>query len=147
MLPNLLFYAVSVHHHRVRTAITDGLSAYNNVGRNVFREGRSGLNHGATSHTCLRIFNDTGTENDIIFDVTVAGYLRSIAENAVVTHDGIVGDMGTFHQEITVSDDRFTAFMRCTIDDYVLSYDVIIADNKLTLLATEVEILRQGSEN
>ena len=65
----------------------------------------------------------------------------------MVSHNSIMRDMGSFHEEIAVTDDGFTARMRCAVNDYILSNDVIVANDEFTLLPTEVEILRYSSKH
>ena len=65
----------------------------------------------------------------------------------MISHNSIMRDMGSFHEEIAVTDDGFTARMRCAVNDYILSNDVIVANDEFTLLPTEVEILRYSSKH
>ena len=55
--------------------------------------------------------------------------------------------MGTFHQHIVIADNRLSTSMRGTIDDHILTDDVVVADDTLRLLATELEVLRQGTDD
>ena len=55
--------------------------------------------------------------------------------------------MNAFHEEVAVADDGFAAFMRGTVNDYVLTNDVIVADDELTLFAAEIEILWQCAQD
>ena len=79
--------------------------------------------------------------------LAIAGNLRAIAKDAPIAHFCVVGDMGTLHEHIIVADDRLPASMRGTVDDDILTDDIVIANDALRFLATELEVLRQCADN
>ena len=147
VLEHLVADAIGAAHGGVDAAEGDGRSTGNDVGRDVLGEGCSGLNHGSFADACGGIFDDATGVDDAVGDVTVAGNLRSIAEDALVAHHRIVRDVGAFHEEIVVADDGLPTGVGGAVDDDVLANDVIVADDELGLLTTEVEVLRQGSDD
>ena len=144
---NLLVDLGIVHHRRVGTAILHRVTACNDVGRHVVREGRTCLNQREVSGTGVGILNGTRGEDDTIADLAVAGNLRTIAEHAVVAHHRIVADVGSFEQEVMATDLRHAVAVGTTVDDDILADDVVVADLHIRLSATEVEVLRQGSDD
>ena len=111
------------------------------------REGRTSLNQREVSGTGVGILDGTRGEDDTIADLAVAGDLRTIAEHAVVAHHRIVADMGAFKQEVMAADLRHAVAVGTTVDNDILADDVVVADLHIRLGATEVEVLRQGSDD
>ena len=144
---NLLVDLGIVHHRRVGTAILHRITTSNDVGRHVVREGRACLNQREVSGTGVGILNGTRGEDDTIADLAVAGNLRTITEHAVVAHHRIVADVGSFEQEVMATDLRHAVAVGTTVDDDILADDVVVADLHIRLSATEVEVLRQGSDD
>lgn len=146
MLQRLLVDAMLTGHLHVNTAELDMLGA-DDVGRHVLGERGTGLNHSAAAYTGLGILDDAGREDDAILDEAVAGNLRTIAENTAVAHLGVVADMGTFHEHVVVAENGLAATMGGTVDDDILADDVVVAQDTLRLLATELKVLRQGADD
>ena len=65
----------------------------------------------------------------------------------MVTHFGIVTDMCTLKQEVIVANDGLAVTLRTTIDDHVLTDDVVVTNDNIRFLTTEIEVLRQGSND
>ena len=79
--------------------------------------------------------------------MAVASNLRAIAEDAAVAHHGVVTDVSTLHEHVVVADDGLSATVGGTIDNDVLTNDVVVANDALRLLTTEVEVLWQGTNH
>ena len=65
----------------------------------------------------------------------------------MIAYDGIVADMSSFEQEIVIADNGAAITIGTTVDDDILTDDIIITNLHIRLLATEIEILRQGSNH
>ena len=63
----------------------------------------------------------------------------------MIAYDGIVADMSSFEQEIVIADNGAAITIGTTVDDDILTDDIIITYLHIRLLTTEIEILRQGS--
>jgi len=142
----LLVDTMLARHLHIDTTILDMLGTYD-IRRNVLRERRTSLDHRTLSHARLGILDDAGREDDTILDDAVACYLRAIAEDAAIAHLRVVRDVGTLHQHVVVAENGLTTSVRSAVDDDVLADDVTITDNALRLLATELKVLRQGSDD
>jgi hypothetical protein len=53
--------------------------------------------------------------------------------------------MSTLHQHIIIADDSLATSMSGTVHHYILTENIIVADNAFRLLAMKLEILRQGT--
>ena len=144
---NLLVNLGIVHHRRVRSAILHRITTGNDVGRNIVREGGTCLNQREISSTGVGILNGTRGEDDSIADLAVAGNFRTITEHAVRSHHRIVADMGSFEQEVMVADLRHTAAVGTTVDDNILTDDIVITNLHIRFSTSEAEVLRQGSDD
>ena len=91
--------------------------------------------------------DDARRENYVVGNLAIACYLRTIAEYAAVAHLRVVADVHAFHKEIVRPDDGLATTMGSTVDNNILSDDVIVADNTLAFFANEVEILWQCANN
>ena len=80
-------------------------------------------------------------------DFAVAGNLRTVAEHAVVAHNGVVADVRAFEQEVVIADLRHTIAVRTAVDDHILADHIVVANLDIRLLTTEVEILWQGGDD
>ena len=85
----------------------------------------------------------TRREDDTIAYLAVARDFSSISEDTVVAHLGVVRDVRTLHEEVVVADDRLAPIVCGTVDDHILTDDVVVSDDTLALLAPELEILGQ----
>ena len=146
MLQRLLVNTVLTTYGEVHAAIGILLSGYN-IGRNIAREGSTGLHHRTSADTRPGIFNDRTGEDDAVLNLTIAGNLRTIAEDAAVADLRVVRDVGPLHQHVLVADDGLSAGVGGTVDDHIFADNVTIADNTLRLLATELEVLRQSTDD
>ena len=146
MLEGFLLDAVLAAYGEVDTAIGVLLRG-NDVGWDVARERGAGLNHRTLADACLGVFDDRTGEDDVVLNLAVACNLRAIAEDAVVANLGVVADVGTLHEHVLVADDGLAAGVRSTVDDDILTDDVAVADDTLRLLAAELEVLRQGTDD
>lgn len=55
--------------------------------------------------------------------------------------------MGTLHEEVSIADDGLPTCVSSTVDNHVLTDDVVVADDALRFLATELEVLRQRTDD
>ena len=78
-----------------------------------------------------------------VVDDAVARDFRTISEDAVIAHFRIMRNMHALHEEIVVANHRLSSIVCGTVDDHILAYDVVVADDTLALLPHEFEILRQ----
>ena len=124
----LLVDACLVHHRGVWTAIRDGLATGDDERRHIVRQRTTGLHHGQTPHTGVGILDGRAGEDGTIVNLTVARNLHTVAEHAMVAHDGVVADMRAFEQEVVVADDRTSVAMGTAVDDDILADDVVITD-------------------
>lgn len=147
VLLHLLVDVPRLHHRVVRTRIFDGVATGDGIRRYIVRETRAGLKHGEVAHTCARILDDGGTEDDTVADLAVARYLCTVAEDVVVADLRVVRDMHALHQEVTIADNGLAALMGSTVDDDILADDIVVADLHQAALATEVKVLRQRTDN
>jgi len=146
VLQRLLIDTMLAAYGEVDSAVLS-LVGNNDIGWNIFREGSASLYHGTNANACLGIFNDTTGEDDGILNQTVACNLRTIAEDAAVSNLGVMRDVCTLHQEVVVADGGLSAAMCGTVDDYILSDNVVVADDALRLLPSEFEVLRQCTDD
>ena len=146
VLQQLVIDTVLVCHLHVDTTEFSVLGT-DDIGWHILGEGGACLYHGALSDACLGILDDGTGEDDAVFDGAVAGNLGAIAEDAAVADLGVMADVCTFHEEVVVADDGLAAMVCGTVDDDVLTDDVVVADDAFRLLAAEVEILRQRTDD
>ena len=146
----LLYFLVDaslVHHRRVGSIVNQRFATCHDERRHILREGTTCLYQCQTSHTGIGILDGTRGEDHTIVDLAVASNLHTIAEDAVVAHDGIVADVRAFEQEVIIADLRHTVAVGTAVDDDVLTDDIIVANLHIRLLTTEVEVLRQGGNH
>jgi len=146
VLEHLLIGAVILTHGGIHTAILHMIGAYDARGH-ILREGGACLNHCGTTNTGLGILDDRRREDGTILDDTVACNLGTIAKDTAVSNLGVVRDMGTLHQDILIAQNGLTASVGGAVDDHVLANDVMVANDALRLLATEVEVLWQCADD
>ena len=147
MLLHLLADAVVRQHGGIDAAILHGVAAHDDVRRHVLGEGGAGLYHGALSHPDARIGDDAGGEDGPVENQAVACYLRAVAEDAVVANLGVVRHVHALHEEVVVAYHGLSAGVCGAVDDHILTDDVVVADDELTLLPPEIEVLRQCSDD
>ena len=147
MLLHLLVDTCILHHRGVRTAIGHGGTTCDDVRGHVVRECTASLDQREVASTGIGILDGSTGEDDAIADHTVASHLRAVAEHTVRAHHRIVADVGTFEQEVVVTNDGAAVALGTTVDDYVLADHVVIADPDIRLGASEVEVLRQGCDD
>src|SRR5574344_1065894 len=138
--------AMRTSNRCVHTAVGIFLGSHD-IGWHIARERGAGLYHGSPSNTCIGIRNDRRGENYIVLYHAIAGNLRSIAKDTAIAHLGVVGDVSTFHEHIVIAEHRPSSAMGSTVNHHVLADNVVIADDTLRLFATELEILRQSTDN
>ena len=80
-------------------------------------------------------------------DFAVACNLRTITEDTMIAHNGIVADVCAFEQEVVIADLRHTIAVRTAVDDHILANHIVVANLDIRLLTTEVEILWQGGDD
>ena len=146
VLQNLFIDSMLAAYGKVDTAIGVLLRG-DDIRRYVARESGACLYHGALSDACLGVLDNGTGEDDAVLNQAVAGNLSAVAEDAVVANLGVVADVGTLHEHVLVADDGLAAGMCGTVDDNVFADDVAIADDALRLLATELEVLWQGTDD
>lgn len=125
----------------------NGVVASDNIRGDVLEKGASGLNKRALAHTGADMLDDGRGEDGAIVDLAVTGHLGAVAEDTLVANLRIVGDVGTLHEEVVVANDGLTIGMGGTVDDDILAEDVVVANLQNALLAAEVEVLRQCSDD
>ena len=128
------------HNYRIFAACNDKRG-------DVARERSTSLYQCQTTNTGVSILDGRAGENDSVMNLAVASNLHTITKHAMIAYDGIVADMSTFEQEIVVADHGAAITIGTTVDDDILANDVIITYLHIRLLATEIEILRQGSNH
>ena len=111
------------------------------------RESATCLNQRQVTGSCIGILDGSGREDDTVADDTVACYLDTITEHAIVTYYGIVTDMSTFKQIVMIADDGSAIAIGTAVDDHVLANDIVVANLHIRLLTTIVEILWQGGDD
>ena len=82
--------ALDSEHSGVDTTIFHRTAMGDDIGRHIFGEGGASLDHGAIANTCAGILDDARREDDTIADLAVTGDFRSISEDTMVAHHGIV---------------------------------------------------------
>ena len=144
----LLYFLVDsslLHHRRVRTSIREGLAACNDKRGDVARERSTSLYQCQTTNTGVGILDGRTGENDSVLNLAVASNLHTITKHAMIAYDGIVADMSSFEQEIVIADHGAAITIGTTVDDDILTDDIIITNLHIRLLTTEIKILREGS--
>ena len=144
---NLLVNPGKVEHRGVGPAILHRITTGNDIRRNVVREGRTSLDQREVTGTGVGILDGSAGEDDAISDLTVACDLRAITKHTVRSHRHVVTDVGSFEQVVVVADLRHTATVGTTVDDDILSDDVVITNLHIRLGTTEVKVLRQGGDD
>ena len=136
-----------VHHCGVGTSILHRIAAGNDIRGHIVGEGRTSLDQREVTGTGVGILDGTRGKDDAVADLTVAGNLRAIAEHTVVAHHGVVADVGTFEQEVIFTDLRYAVAVGTTVDDDILTDDIVVTNLDIRLGATEAEVLRQGCDD
>lgn len=147
VLDNLFVYFHLSANRGIYTFVSHRTATCYNVRWNVARKRCACLHHGSCSDTCLCLLNDARRENYMVGNLAIASYLRTVAEYAAVAHLRVVADVHAFHKEIVRPDDGLATTMGSTVDNNILSDDVVVADNTLAFFANEVEILWQCTNN
>ena len=146
VLKRLFVNAVGAADGGIDATILSTLGA-DDVGRNVAREGGAGLYHSTTADAGLGVLDDGTGEDDAVLDEAVAGNLRTVADDATVADLRVMRDVGTLHKHVLVTDDGLASRVCGAVDDDVLADDVTVADDALRLLAAELEVLWQGTND
>ena len=136
-----------VEHGSVGTAVLHRITAGNDIRGHIVREGRSGLDQREVSGTGIGILDGTRGEDDTIADLAVAGNLRAIAKHTVGAYHGVMADVSTFEQEVMAADLRHAVAVGTTVDDDILSDDIVITNFHIRLGTPEAEVLRQGCDD
>jgi len=137
--------AVGGEYGGVDAAIFHGVVVGYDVGWNVATDAAAAGHHGTDSDAHSGVDDDAGGEDDGVGYLAISCYLGAISEYVAMTDLGVVGDVYAFHEEVVVSDDGLSAGESGTVDDHVLSDDVVVADEEGGGVAAEVEVLWDGS--
>ena len=111
------------------------------------REGATSLDQRKVTSTGIRILDSTRREDDTIAYHAVTCHFRTIAKHAVVSNHGVVADVSTLKQEVVVADTGDTIALGTTVDNHILTDDVVVANFHIRLSSTEIKVLRQGGDN
>ena len=111
------------------------------------REGTTSLDEREVASTGVGILDGTRREDNTVTNLAVACYLSTIAKHAVIAHHGIVADVGSFEQEVVITNLGNTILVGTAVDNHVLADDIVIAYLNIRLGTTEVKILWQGSNH
>ena len=119
----------TVQAHRVNTAVRNGFAGRNDIGRDIFVDLRTALNHHmATDMTELMHQRTTSNDREVIH-FHFAGQLRGIRHDDVVMQDAVVRYMAVGHDEVVITDDGL-AFRRCAaMNSDELAQHAVIADD------------------
>ena len=82
----------------------------------------------------------------VIYDC-LSCQLGTIAYDALVAHDGIMSHMYTFHEQIVAAHHSLSLSCRTTVDGHILTYLIVVAHFSCSILSSELEILRNGTDD
>ena len=128
---DILWSAEVLKYLAVDATIGHGVVGGHNERRHVLADTHTGSDHRSTTDTHVRIDNDTRREDDTVENLTVASHLGTIAEGAVVFHLCVVRHMHTLHEEVAVANDGLSVAECGTVDDHILTEDILVADDEL----------------
>lgn len=134
-------------NRRVHTVVGNRAAASYDVRWNVAGKGGSCRYVSGSPYACPGFLNDAGRVDCTVGNLAIACNLGAVAEYAVVAHLGVVADVHAFHKEVVRPDDGLATTVGSTVDNNILSDDVVVADNTLAFFANEVEILWQCTNN
>ena len=84
-----------------------------------------------------------GPHGGVVLDDHVPGQRGGVAEDEVVAQDTVVGDVHVGHQQVVVPDlSERPAARGAAVDGDELADAVVVADDDLAVLATELQVLR-----
>jgi len=131
----------------VQSAECSRVACHKAEGKDVLGETCAATYHRITTHAAELVHQHTSTQNGVIVDDYLACQLGAVTDNAAVSHNGIVCNMRSLHEQIVVAHDCASLCSRASIDGHVLAYLVIVAYLCRTLFATELEVLRNGTDD
>jgi hypothetical protein len=100
----------------------------------------------ATDMTELMHECTTADDSEVIhYDFTCQ--LCRVGHNDVITQDAVVCHMAVCHDQVVVSDDGLTFAERTTMHRNELTQYAVVADDRPSYLAVELEVLRDSSDH
>lgn len=127
----------------VHTVVICRLFGCDDVRRQIFAEAAARLRHRPCTYAAALAHQDVSSEDYAILEEAVAGDFAPVAEHAMVADMRVVRDMHTLVQEVSVADEGLPAGACGTVDDNILAYDIVVANDNGSLVACLiVEVLR-----
>ena len=103
--------------------------------------------HRISPYATELVHQNVGTDDGVVVDDDFTGQFGAVADDTIVSYKSIMGYMYAFHQQITTAYAGFAFCRRTTVDCYVLTDFVVIADFGCGFFSPEFQILRYGTDN
>ena len=131
----------------IQSAERSRLSGHEAEGQDILRETCPAAHHRIASHTAELMHQHIGTQDGMVVDDNLARQLCAVAYDTIVSDICIVGNMHAFHEKIAITYDGTSLGCRAPIDGDILAYLVVVTNLCRTLLASELEVLRNGTDD
>ena len=142
VLNGLCREAATPQADEVDACIADGLLACNDERRNVLREAAASLNHDVGADVAELMAEHDSRNDGVVVDGDLACKLRGVADDAMVSHHAVVGDVHVLHEQIVAAHDGCSLRSRTTRDGDVLANGVVVANLAGGDFALELQVLR-----
>ena len=139
--------APSTKTDSVQAAESCRVAGYETERQNILREACAAAHHRVATYATELVHQHTGTQDGIVVNDYLACKLGAVADDATVTHNGIVCHMCPFHEQVVVTNYGAPFGCRSSVDGHVLAYLVVVANFGCTFLAFELKVLRNGTDD
>lgn len=117
----------------------------NHEGGDVFNNSSEASDHGAFTDEAELVYGTEAGEDGVVFYGDVACDGGVIGKNDVVADLAFMRDVGVAKKEVVVADSSWGFGGGSSVDGYVFTECVVVADDELSLFATVFEVLGQAS--
>ena len=137
------------------TAQSDGVQStegcrvagHETEGQHILRETSTTAYHRIAAYATELVHQHTGTEDSIVVDDYLACQLRTVTDDATISDNSIMSHMRSFHQQVVIAYHGTPLGCCASVDGHVLAYLVVVAYFSCAVFATELEVLRNSTND
>ena len=133
---------VSFEGHDVDAARSSRIAVGQHVGCDILQDPAGSTDEGVASNGSVMSHCNRTRKRRMIVNMNVTAKQCAVANDDVVTHNTVVGDMYAAHQVTIASQPRESVFLeRCAIDGDAFANDVAVADYNFRVVASVACVL------
>lgn len=139
--------ATAAKADRVDTGIGNGLASCLDIWRNVLVDKRTALNHDMRADVTELVDESASANHGKVVNDNLTGNLSGIGDNHIVANHTVVSYVAVGHNEAVAADNGLALGGGATVDGNTFANGGVVADYGKSVLATELEVLRDAGDN